>query len=440
MSDQQSTSKFASLTGMGITNFIVLILGVLAVVSAIIFVFSQTDHPSALATVVPTWFDPVFFQYNFLLALFAIAIVPIITFFYVKRMSTDKVVHLRRQFSNQSWEKERAYILEQLTQTFRVRSYLPSVVFLVIVVMFGIGILLLLKPMPIVVSDEVLRTGVDFRRGANFLMLGPLMHEYVNNEIAYLRWLIVSLTAFQFGFLGAFVYFLTHLVRSYFTFDLTPNLFVSSSVRMLMGSIISLVISFAIVTIDDSGAATIGTEKASISIGWLPAFSFMVGHFPHRALMWMSKQMSTKFGMGKSAYKDIPLEKLTGMSHSHEIRLRREGFDNVENVARSDCLELAVATGFSYRQLRAWVGEAWILTHMREDSELFQQATGIVTSDDLIVFLRGQDNSDMPNGSLQWDQILTVPEDVKPRLVRKAEILCLLLPGLPEGLKDLASE
>ena len=55
------------------------------------------------------------------------------------------------------------------------------------------------------------------------------------------------------------------------------------------------------------------------------------------------------------------------MSYTHELRLEREGFDNVENLSTADPVDLAVRTCFSYTQLKQWIDEAWLTTHLRED-------------------------------------------------------------------------
>ncbi len=51
--------------------------------------------------------------------------------------------------------------------------------------------------------------------------------------------------AFQFGFLGAYVYFIGSVVRAYFTLDLTSHTFVDGAIRMIVASILALVLSFA---------------------------------------------------------------------------------------------------------------------------------------------------------------------------------------------------
>ena len=191
-------------------------------------------------------------------------------------------------------------LIDRIRDTMHIRNYVGSMLILNLMVMFGMGTLLLLKPMPIggpcaiptpeqfLETAQALCTGVDFKNGANFLMLGPFMKDFIVNNSDYMNWLMVSLTAFQFGFGGAFIYFLTHLVRSYFTLDLTPDLFVSSSVRMLMGSVLSIVMCFALVRMPN-GQPELALPIGSNHIGWLPALSFFIGFFPGRALLFLDK-------------------------------------------------------------------------------------------------------------------------------------------------------
>ena len=87
--------------------------------------------------------------------------------------------------------------------------------------------------------------GVDFSLGANMLTMGPFAELYEKNPDAYYSHLIRNQIAFQFGFLGAYVYFIGSVVRAYFTLDLTSLTFVDGAIRMIVASILALVLSFA---------------------------------------------------------------------------------------------------------------------------------------------------------------------------------------------------
>jgi len=70
---------------------------------------------------------------------------------------------------------------------------------------------------------------------------------------------------------------------------------------------------------------------------------------------------------------------LPGMSLAHEVMLNREGFDNVENMSQADTVDLAIRTGFGYRQLVQWTGQAWLRLHFGADYDAFFRETGITT-------------------------------------------------------------
>jgi hypothetical protein len=83
---------------------------------------------------------------------------------------------------------------------------------------------------------------------------------------------------------------------------------------------------------------------------------------------------------------------LGGMSYAHELRLEREGFDNIENLSNADPVDLAVRTCFSYTQLKQWIDEAWLVSHLREDYPEFVRRTGISTGEELSCFLSAADS------------------------------------------------
>jgi hypothetical protein len=78
---------------------------------------------------------------------------------------------------------------------------------------------------------------------------------------------------------------------------------------------------------------------------------------------------------------------LAGMSYAHELRLEREGYDNVENLSNADAVDLAVRTCFTYNQLKQWIDQAWLAIHLREDYPEFVRRTGITSGEELRLFL-----------------------------------------------------
>ncbi len=376
-----------------------LVLGAYVAVTA--WLFLSVTPPNALLVALSVWFDPVFFQYNLLLLTFAVLIIPAITVLYVVRMKTEKLRRMQSELPPEEYLGQRGeYLRQRLEETFQVRKYLGSMSTMTVVVLFGVGIILLFKPAPSGATG-----GVDFGLGANFLMLGPFMAEYVRGDQAYVERLMISLTAFQFGFAGGYVYFLTHLVRSYFTLDLTPNTFVSASVRMILGSVLALVISF------------VGLPGVDWP-GGVVALSFFIGFFPSRGLLFLEKLVTDRIPGLRRESRETPLRSLRGMSEAHEVRLDREGLDNVENLAQANWLDLYFRTALPIAQLRSWIGEAWLRTHLGDDYEVVRAATGITDASELQTILEG--------GPPEWGRLFG-PEDGE-RLGRKMELVGRLLP------------
>ena len=79
--------------------------------------------------------------------------------------------------------------------------------------------------------------------------------------------------------------------------------------------------------------------------------------------------------------------------YAHELRLEREGYDNVENLINADAVDLAVRTSFSYTQLQQWIDQATLAAHLREDYPGFVARTGIEGSGELCCFLRTCDSA-----------------------------------------------
>ncbi|SCY60853.1 hypothetical protein SAMN05216420_11018 [Nitrosospira sp. Nl5] len=363
------------------------------------------------------WFDPVFFQYNLIMTLLAVLVVPSLALSYIQTMANRKERRLQREVPLE----RRGEVRRRMGRRASFSNYRGSVWLTTTVVLLGTCILLLFKPV-----SSAGETGVDFSLGANMMTMGPFVELFENNPDAYYSHLTRSLTAFQFGFLGAYIYFIGSVVRAYFTFDLTSHTFVDGTIRMIVASILALVLSFAfdfifagdLISDETSASAHVGdsTESASAaklssaenssaiedsassseeaestipaSLSLLPVLSFFFGFYPKRALLAIErivlKVMRNTFG---ESYRALPLSMLSGMSYAHELRLEREGYDNIENLSNADAVDIAVRTCFSYSQSKQWIDQAWLAAHLREDYPEFVRRTGITNSDELQRFL-----------------------------------------------------
>lgn len=428
----QPEPKFKSLSfwyNLLLSIFFSLFLVAFIAVVLILFFISVKNEANApggswiqALTGITQWFDPVFFQYNLFLLLFAVLIVPAITIFYLINMRGEKERRLRADIPPEIWEQEekRSQIQETVARAFELRNYFGSMVTLAVITMLGCGIITLLKPLPL--SGE--GSGLDYTQGVNFLMLGPFMELFLQGQTErYIHKLVVTLTAFQFGFLGAYLYFIGHLVRSYFTLDLTPHTFVASSVRMVRGAVMALILAFGL---QQWGFFQSDAGGGESSLGWLPLISFFFGFYPSRAILVVEKLAARAINFKEQRYFSTPLTQLPGMSYSHEIRLHREGFDNVENLLRLDAINLASRTGFSYRQLIQWKRQALLMVWLGADYHAFRQATGISSWDELVDFLNRPSSSGAPTDACEL-----LVKAVSPALRDKLRIVCTMVAVSP---------
>jgi hypothetical protein len=330
------------------------------------------------------WLDPMFFNYNLALAALAILILPTLTFLYVTMMEGEKRRRLIRDLPKEDFKRYWTDIDELVKRQFSFESYLAPMVTTMLVVGCGAFIILLMKPcFPAVglPTGPEICNGVDYGRGGNVLLLGPFVEKYGIDRAAFYHQIAISLAAFQFGFLGAYVYFLGSLTRDYFILDLSCNTFVAGSVRMVTSSLLALVISFAIPSLLPDVPDAANSERF---LRILPVLAFCIGYFPERGFLWLDQFSSKFFGVAQRREDErTSLACISGMSLAHQMRLDREGIDNLENLSHVRPAELAVRTGFSYRQLKAWVEEAVLRRHMGEEYDDFFKKTGIATADQL---------------------------------------------------------
>jgi len=153
----------------------------------------------------------------------------------------------------------------------------------------------------------------------------------------------------------------------------------------------------------------------------LPVIAFFLGYFPSRALLLLEKTASSLLAMTTRSYRATSLGELNGMSYAHEMRLVREGYDNMENLARADALDLAVRTGLGYGQLHAWIGQAWLRERLGgEGYEAFRAATGLLGRGDIERYLAVREDS-----KTAVDEIVHHLAD--PGAAERLRILCRLL-------------
>ena len=424
---------------VGLFSLVLLMVVAASLVGSVWFLLPQLTPVAALRTVA-TWFDPPFFGYNLLLLFFAVLFPALMAISYTSSMGKEKTRRIRRELGA-LWEPNRVWIEEYIAKQFHWRDYVVAVSGMAAVVAFGASVLLLLKPVG--GTGHMPGPGLDFSRGANLLLLGPYVENYVKE--GHFHMVVHSLTAFAFGFLGAYIYSIAQLIRGYFCVDLSPSAFVSAAVRITVASTTALVAAFglSILFAEQDTAAAAGKAAFNVvsTVGsvtgihrsyeqmaaLLPVLGFFFGYFPSRALKTIqhlaNRVLRTAEGPG---YGSTNLNKVSGMNGSHAFRLEREGIDNVENLATSEPIEIALRTGFSYPQVKTWVGEARLRTHLARHFVPFAERTGIRTFDQLSAFVQRWDKNARGSAYAFLADMMRADGETKQRIAAKLEAMVML--------------
>ena len=99
-------------------------------------------HPHRDFRAVAHWFDPVFFQYNLVMALLVVLVVPSLALSYTQSMASRKERRLYRDVP----PERRGEIRRRMGRRASFSTYRGSVWLTTIVVLLGVSILLLIKP------------------------------------------------------------------------------------------------------------------------------------------------------------------------------------------------------------------------------------------------------------------------------------------------------
>lgn len=184
-----------------------------------------------------------------------------------------------------------------------------------------------------------------------------------------------SIATLAWGFIGAFLWSASNMVRRLSKADITPILYYKSSFRMLFACAVALIFSFI------SGKISLGTVNYTTSL--VPAVAFLAGMLPERFFNYLMEMLKTVFS-GKDVNTDtLHLRHIEGISSLHRERLWEEGIDNVQNLAQASLMQLLLKTPFEARQILDWIGQAKLLGYMKDDIGR-AHAVGIRSAFDLV--------------------------------------------------------
>ncbi len=184
-----------------------------------------------------------------------------------------------------------------------------------------------------------------------------------------------SLAVLMMAFLGGFLWSAQNIIRRLIARDLSPSVFYSAGIRIILASTVALVLSFLI-----------GEESSTNFINFrssLSAIALLTGMFPERILQYLIKLYQRYFSPDHLNDEVLSLYNVEGISLQHKERLEEIGIDNAQNLATASLTGLLIETPFGARMLLDWIGQAKLLCYAKENMPLLRQA-GIRTVYDLL--------------------------------------------------------
>ena len=223
--------------------------------------------------------------------------------------------------------------------------------------------------------------------------------------------IIPSRNPVTYGFLGAYVFGISSLVRQFVTDDLQPRYYASLTIRFM--TVLAL-----------SWLVTLILPQSTESEALLTAF--FIGLFPATGLRLVQRVVTAVIGTFSQGFNEpLPLSQLDGLNAYHEDRLLLEGIENMQNLASANTVELMLRTRFTVEQIIDWMDQSLLQIHTRERFDDFRRS-GLRTATD---FMDAYEAKNLLNDSerLTWrGQLAALLNSHNPNMANNSHTLTLI--------------
>ena len=157
----------------------------------------------------------------------------------------------------------------------------------------------------------------------------------------------------KYGFLGAYAFVTSMLIRRFFQSDLRPSAYATAVYR------ITLVLLIVTVLHQVLSEITAVAGRAELAI------AFVVGFFPLvglQALQRVTSRALRRFVPPVTS--DYPLDQLDGFNLWYEARLTEEGVEDMQNLTTMNLVDVILHTRVPPGRLVDWTDQAFLLTHL----------------------------------------------------------------------------
>ena len=162
--------------------------------------------------------------------------------------------------------------------------------------------------------------------------------------------------ALKFGFLGAYAFAISMLIRRFYQSDLRPSAYAGVVLRIVLVLVIVAVLHQFFALSATPAAPLAHTEMVT---------AFVVGFFPLvglQALQRMASKALHTFVPQLSP--DYPLDQLDGLNVWYEARLTEEGVEDMQNLTTMNLVDVILHTRVPVGRLVDWVDQAFLLIHL----------------------------------------------------------------------------
>ena len=157
----------------------------------------------------------------------------------------------------------------------------------------------------------------------------------------------------KYGFLGAYAFVTSMLIRRFFQGDLRPSAYATVVFRIALVLLIVTVLHQVV-----RGTTAVGSRAEM-------AAAFVVGFFPLvglQALQRVTSRVLCRFV--PPVISDYPLDQLDGFNLWYEARLTEEGVEDMQNLTTMNLVDVILHTRVPPGRLVDWTDQAFLLTHL----------------------------------------------------------------------------
>jgi hypothetical protein len=181
---------------------------------------------------------------------------------------------------------------------------------------------------------------------------------------------------FEFGFMGAYAFAVSMLVRRFYQSDLRPSAYAAVVLRIVVVMLILAVLHQLFSIAESNGALADGSELVA---------AFVVGFFPLVGLQAVQRVTAKLLHVVvPQMAPEYPLEQLDGLNIWYEARLVEEGVEDMQNLTTMNLVDVILHTRAPVGRLVDWLDQAFLLIHLdrtsRDDLERARKSADDATA------------------------------------------------------------